>query len=111
MRVALTVATGVVLVAGVMAGVATWQASADPAMPAVDAITVPVLAETPEPPSSVAPVPSPSVPDVAAEDPQPDREPAPEAGDRGFVPPPPALDDDDDDDDDNGDFDDDDDDD
>lgn len=103
MRTPLTVATGLVLLAGVVVGVTTTAASADDA-PAVQ----PIRVEAPPVPGAVAEVEPvvPVVPDLPAPaaDPQqaPEQQQAPQQEQprdpNGYVAPPPAGDDDDDDD-------------
>lgn len=105
MRTPLTVATGLVLLAGVVVGVTTAASTPDD-----PAGIEPIRVEVPAVPGVVADVET-AVP-IVPERPQPDVAPAREAArdPNGYVAPPPADDDDDDDsDDDDGDDDDDDD--
>lgn len=90
MRTPLTVAIGVLLVAGVVVGVTSAQAS-------TDVPVQPIRVEAPAPAEPAAPVPA--APDPTGAEPvAPQVRPDP----NGYVAPPPADDDDDDDDDDDG---------
>jgi hypothetical protein len=101
MRTPLTVATGLVLLAGVAVGVTTTAASADGGDPAVQ----PIRVESPPVPGAVADVTTvvPVVPELPVPEIAPQQAPRQETAPRdanGYVAPPPADDDDDDDDDD-----------